>query len=109
MSGALVSIGILQIFTILVGMFRAKALSVVLGPAHFGVVSTIDQLVVTLVQLGALSLTFTAMKFISRSHGNGQRSFERTTASFVRAVGVLALLTTVVASVVRPTVGEAGR
>lgn len=97
MRSPLLMIGILQAFTILVGMLRAKGLSVLLGPAHFGVVSTIDQVVMTLVQLGALSLTFTAMKFISRSHSEGQHRVERTTASFVRAVGVLALLTTIAA------------
>lgn len=94
----LLSIGVLQVLTILVGLLRAKGLAVLLGPAHFGVVGTIDQVVLTLVSLGGFSLTFTAVKFISRSHSMGQEPFQRTAASFLRAVGILAILTALVAS-----------
>lgn len=98
MSGALLSIAVLQVLTILVGLLRAKGLALLLGPSDFGVVSTIDQVVVTLVTLGALALPFTALKFLARGHSEGEAPFRRITASFVRVLAVLALSMTILAS-----------
>lgn len=100
MSGMLLSIAILQVLTILVGLLRAKGLAMLLGPAGFGVVSTIDQVVVTLVTLGALALPFTAMKFMARGHSEGEALFQRTGTGFLRLLTLLAVLTTAVASAV---------
>lgn len=96
MARLLASIGVLQLLVMLVGLARSKALSVLLGPAGFGIVSTVDSTVLTLVGLGALSLPFTALKFMARSHSEGSEPFERTYAAFLRVLGGLALLTTVV-------------
>jgi O-antigen/teichoic acid export membrane protein len=91
MSRVLVSIGAIQILIMLVAMVRAKVLSVLLGPASYGVASTIDQTMLSVMQLAHLSLPFTAMKFLSRRHSDGQEPFERTYATFVRALSLLGL------------------
>ncbi len=100
MSGVLLSIAILQVLTILAGLLRAKGLALLLGPAGFGVVSTIDQVVVTLVTLGGLALPFTAMKFMSRGHSEGEAFFRRTGSGFLRLLTLLAVITTLIASIV---------
>lgn len=95
MSRVLVSIGAIQILIMFVALVRAKVLSVLLGPGDFGVVSTIDQASQTAMQLAHLSLPFTALKFMARRHGEGHDPFERTYASFFRAlvgVGVAAVI-----------------
>jgi O-antigen/teichoic acid export membrane protein len=95
MSRVLVSIGAIQIVIMFVALVRAKVLSVLLGPSGFGVVSTIDQATQTAMQLAHLSLPFTALKFMSRRHSDGHDPFERTYASFFRAllgVAVVAVL-----------------
>jgi PST family polysaccharide transporter len=97
MSRVLLSIGAVQVLIMLVGLIRAKVLSLLLGPADFGIVSTIDQVVLTLVSLGALSLPFTALKFLSRSHGDGIEPFRRTFASFLRGLALLGAATAALA------------
>lgn len=89
MSRVLFSIGVVQVLIVLVGIGRAKVLSVLLGPAGFGVVSTIDQVALTLVHLGTLSVPFTAMKFMSHSHSDGLKAFQRTYRSFLRILTLL--------------------
>jgi PST family polysaccharide transporter len=91
----LVSIGVVQILIMVVALVRAKVLSVVLGPAGYGIVSTIDQTVVSLVQLGALSLPFAAMKFMARSHSEGPQAFQETFTTFFRALAVLTVVAVV--------------
>lgn len=87
----LVSIGAIQLVIMLVALVRAKVLSVMLGPANYGVTSTIDQTMLSVMQLAHLSLPFTAMKFLSRRHSDGHEPFERTYATFVRALSLLAV------------------
>lgn len=100
MSGVLFSIAVLQALTILVGLLRAKGLALLLGPAGFGVASTIDQVVVTLVTLGGLAVPFTAMKFMSRAHSEGTVVFQRIGSGFLRLLFVLGLVTVLAASLV---------
>jgi O-antigen/teichoic acid export membrane protein len=96
MSRVLISIGAIQLLIMFVALVRAKVLSVLLGPSGFGVVSTIDQATLTAMQLAHLSLPFTALKFMSRRHGEGHDAFERTYASFFRALLGVALLAVLV-------------
>ena len=107
MSRVLVSIGAIQLLIMFVALVRAKVLSVLLGPSGFGVVSTIDQATTTAMQLAHLSLPFTALKFMSRRHSDGYDPFERTYASFFRALLGVALVAVVVLEVLlwwRPAV-----
>lgn len=87
-------IGILQVAITLVSLVRAKGLAILLSPAGFGVVSTIDQLMMTIVQLGGLGLPFAALKYMSLAHGDGPERFRAAVARFGRAAAGLALLAT---------------
>ncbi len=95
-SRTLLSIGAVQVLVMLVALVRSKVLSTLLGPASFGVVSTIDQTVLTLVSLGALSLPFTALKFMARGHSESPDAFRESYASFFRTLTMLAALTVAV-------------
>src|SRR5713101_8050811 len=93
---AIVSIGFVQVIGILINMIRGKLFAVLLGPAGFGVVATIDQLVTLSVQVSNVSLPFTALKFLSRSHSLSEEWFRATYAAFFKAMAFLALVATVV-------------
>lgn len=88
---ALASIGAVQVLILLVALVRAKLLSNWLGPAGFGIMSTIDQVVLTVVQVGAFSLPSTALRFLSRSHSEGASAFRASFGTFLRALSLLAL------------------
>ncbi len=94
MLGAFVSIGLLQALLLVASIGRAKALALALGPAAFGVAATIDQLVMSLAQIGNLSIPFTALKFLSHAHSIGEAAFARTYALFFRGFLMLALALT---------------
>jgi O-antigen/teichoic acid export membrane protein len=53
MTRVLISVGVIQVFIILTGMVRAKILSMVLGPTGFGIIATIDQIVLTIEQVAS--------------------------------------------------------
>lgn len=97
MARVLVSIGLLQVLTMLVALLRAKALSWQLGPAGFGIISTIEQVVLTVVQVGALGVPFTGLRFIARAHSEGVDAFHAAVARFLRLLGSLAFGTALVA------------
>lgn len=90
MARSLLVIGLLQFLALLVGVLRAKGLSMSLGPDGLGIVSTIDQIVLTATQLGALGLPFTALKYMSRAHSESLEAFRRLSARFIRAIFLLA-------------------
>jgi enterobacterial common antigen flippase len=92
-AGALFSIAAVQVLTILVGIGRSKGVALVLGPAGLGVVSAIDQAVATTATFGAFALPYTAMKFMARSHSDGDAAFRRTGAGFLRLLIALSLVT----------------
>ncbi|MBW8768411.1 MAG: hypothetical protein JF589_01500 [Gemmatimonadetes bacterium] len=106
MSRVLLSIGVIQLAIMLIALVRAKVLSVLLGPAGYGVASTIDQTVLSTMQLAHLSLPFTAMKFMARRHSDGHDAFEKTFATFFRALSVQAVVAVAVVAALliwRPT------
>lgn len=96
----LISIGALQLSVVLVGVGRAKALAVLLGPAGFGIVATIDQIVMTIVQFGGFGLPFVALKFMARAHSEGMEAFRTTMATFLSVVGLLAVMAAALASAI---------
>ena len=89
------SIGLLQTGGIVITALRSKLFAVLLGPAGFGIVATIDQLVTSLAQLSNFSVPFTAMKFLSSSHSVGENEFKKSYAAFLRLMLGLALVATV--------------
>jgi len=96
------SIGFAQGIGLLVNTARAKIFAVLLGPAGFGVVATIDQLILSVSQFSNLSLPFTAMKFLSRQHSLGEEQFRRSYATFLQVITSLSLLATCVAVILIP-------
>lgn len=96
------SLGALQLLGMVINLVRAKIFAVLLGPTGFGVVATIDQLVLSAVQITNLSLPFTALKFLSRSHSQGEVAFRRSYWAFSKLMGLLAIVATLVALALIP-------
>lgn len=71
----IVTIGAIQMLTILVNFLRSKTMAVLLGPQGVGIVSVIDQFTQLVVQISAVGLPFAAVKFLSRSHSRGHAAF----------------------------------
>lgn len=93
---SMASIGFVQILIIIVNMGRSKILSVMLGPSGFGVVATVDQFVMSTVQLAGVAIPFTALKFLSYAHSEGHRRFQEVYSSFLIAILALSVAATVV-------------
>lgn len=100
----IVSIGFFQAIGILVNTLRSKLFALLLGPSGFGLVATIDQLVVSITQFSNLSVPFTALKFLSHSHSQDEASFKRTYAAFLRIILILSGAATVLALLIIPLV-----
>lgn len=81
---AIITIGIVQVLTIIVQIVRAKAISVVLGPSGLGVVGLIDQLITLIATVCALSLPTVVLRVMPRVYG--EPAFGRQYASFLQAV-----------------------
>jgi PST family polysaccharide transporter len=58
------TIGLLQVFTMLVQLVRTKALALLLGPEALGPMAVIDKLLAVIVQTVSLSLPFAALRFL---------------------------------------------
>ena len=99
----LASIGSLQVVGIAINALRSKIFAVLLGPAGFGIVATIDQLVASMVQLCNLSVPYTALKLLSRSHSQGEAQFRRSYAAFFKLILALAIVSTLIAMAVIPS------
>lgn len=95
MRKALFSIGAIQVLIILVNMARSKVLSMYFGPATFGIVSTIDQVVLSVVQLAGLGFPFFSLKFLSLSHSENHHRFQSVYVSFLGWLVGLSLLATI--------------
>lgn len=83
---AILTIGVLQILTVGVQVARAKVISVELGPSGLGIIGLIDQILITLVQVGSLSLPTVALRLLPRLHGTDAGAFQRQYAAFLKAV-----------------------
>ncbi len=99
----IVSIGSVQLIGIVINALRSKLFAVLLGPAGFGVVATIDQLVVSSVQISNLSLPVTALKFLSRSHSLSEGQFRKSYSAFFKAMALLAFVATLITLLIVPT------
>lgn len=96
MSSTLFSIGFVQVLIILVNMGRSKILSILLGPAGFGIVSTIDQVVVSVIQLGGLAVPAVAVKLLSHAHSESHETFQTAYSSFLTGILGLSIIATTV-------------
>ena len=84
MSSALVQLALVQVFIVLVALGRAKGLAMLLGPASFGVTSTLDQIVLTAFSIGGLGVPYTALRLMSRAHSEGPIAFSLVGSRFLR-------------------------
>ena len=70
-----------------------------LGPEGVGVVGVVDQVVLVVMHLSALSLPQSSLTFLSRSYGRGPAAFEQTYASFLAVISTLTVASTTCAIV----------
>lgn len=80
----MIAVGLIQLVILVFALLRAKGLAVMLGPEGVGIIGTMDQLVVTLTQLAAFGIPFTAMKFMSAAHSTSEDAFRACYAAFAR-------------------------
>jgi len=70
-----------------------------LGPEGVGVVGVVDQVVLVVMHLSALSLPQSSLTFLSRSYGRGPAAFEQTYASFLAVISMMTVASTTCAIV----------
>lgn len=90
----MIAIGLIQVAILLVSLLRAKGLALMLGPAGVGVISTMDQLIITITQVAAFGIPVAAMKFMSAAHSTSEDAFRDSFAAFSRVIVGLALVAT---------------
>src|SRR5262245_26444997 len=86
------TIGVIQALAILINFIRAKTVAVLLGPEGVGVISTIDQVVQSAAPIIALSIPFTALKFLSKAHSESHESFQRIFSSLLKILLLLSAI-----------------
>lgn len=91
----ILTIGTIQGLAILVSFVKSKIVAVLLGPEGVGIVSTIDQIVQSAAYISAFSLPLASVKFLSRSHSEGDDAFRRCYSSFLKALMILSVAGTV--------------
>ncbi len=87
------TIGLLQVLTMLVQLVKTKSLALLLGPDLVGVMAVIDKLLAVVVQTVSLSLPFAALRFLPALWAKNPLAFR---VQFLRMRNVL-VVTTVVA------------
>lgn len=88
----LLSIGGLQLATMVVLLVRTKFLAVYLGPEGVGLMAVIDKLLAVLVQTISLSLPYAALRFLPELWESDRRECYRTFRAMAITLGGLALL-----------------
>lgn len=87
---ALVTIGVVQLLTMLVLLIRTKTLALLLGPELVGAMAVIDRLLAVIVQTASLSLPFAALRFLPERWADEPGAYR---ALFERMRNVLLALT----------------
>lgn len=90
----MITVGLIQLVILVFALMRSKGLAVMLGPEGVGIIGAMDQLVITLTQLSAFGIPFTAMKFMSAAHSTDQQAFRRCFAAFGRIMLALSVVVT---------------
>jgi O-antigen/teichoic acid export membrane protein len=104
---AIITIGTIQVLAILINLIRSKLVAVTLGPEGVGIISTVDQIVQLAAQLSALSIPFAAVKFLSKSHSEGDDTFRKVYSGFLQpllALSVTGMLVGIGLVLLRPEV-----
>ncbi|MGH7020361.1 MAG: hypothetical protein ACREEY_10790 [Brevundimonas sp.] len=92
----LIWIAAFQVLLTLVALGRAKVLAILLSPSGFGVAATIDQIIMTVVQMGALGLPFASLKYMALAHSESDAEFQRVAAGFSKAILGVSILSALV-------------
>jgi len=71
----LLTIGFLQLLTMLAMLVRTKALALLLGPEQVGIMAVIDKLLAVICQTISLSLPFAAVRFLPELWGRDREGF----------------------------------
>lgn len=103
----LLTIGAVQVATMLVLLVRTKTLAVMLGPEAVGVMAVIDKLLAVIVQTVSLSLPFAAVRFLPERWAAGPAEFNDLFTRMRNVLMVLILAATVGAllvTVFRPAI-----
>ena len=96
----LLTIGAVQVITMLVLLMRTKTLALMLGPEYVGVMAVIDKLLAVVAQTVSLSLPFAAVKFLPECWAAGPAQFRDLFARMRNVSMALILAATVVALLV---------
>jgi PST family polysaccharide transporter len=102
---ALLTIGGLQLLTMLVLLVRTKALAVLFGPDAVGIMAVIDKLVAVIAQTASFSLPFAALRFLPPLwHGDRTEFYRllRAMSAVLAALACAAVAGGLVTSAVRP-------
>ncbi len=102
----IISLAFIQLIGVVINTARTKIFALLLGPAGYGVVATIDQLVTSVSQFANLSIPFTALKFLSYCHSIGEESYRKSYSAFLKIILLLALLATLIAVLILPVLLE---
>ena len=94
---ALLTIGALQVITMLVLLVRTKTLALTLGPELVGVMAVIEKLLAVIAQTVSLSLPFAAVRFLPERWAAGPAAFNDLFTRMRNVLMVLILAATVVA------------
>ncbi len=94
---ALLTIGALQVITMLVLLVRTKTLALTLGPELVGVMAVIEKLLAVIAQTVSLSLPFAAVRFLPERWAAGPTAFNDLYTRMRNVLLALILAATVIA------------
>lgn len=97
---ALLTIGAVQLLTMLVLLARTKTLAVVLGPELVGVMAVVEKLVALVAQSACLSLPFAAVRFLPARWTEGPAEYRELFTRMRNVLLLTAALVTIVATAV---------
>src|SRR5262249_1810948 len=98
--GSMLGLGAFQVLGMMFMLARSKVVAMSVGPAGLGAIGVLDQFVLLTVQLCALSVPFTATKFLSSAHSGGDDSFGRLYTAYLRLLLLLSTLGTIAVLIV---------
>lgn len=96
----LLTIGFLQLLTMLVQLVRTKALALMLGPEMVGAMSVIDKLLQVIAQSLSLSLPFAAVRFLPPQWVRDPRAFAALARRMRTILTVLIVAATVIGTAI---------
>lgn len=92
-----VTIGVLQLLTMIFQLVRTKLLAIMLGPDAIGVMGVIDKLLAVVSQTASLSLPFAAVRFLPAYWHNDPEQFDAVYRAMRRLLLACAVAATIIA------------